>query len=191
VSGSHDKSNTCALAVFFCLGTLDENEAWRFRQHLLDGCGSCTAELDATEEIVTMLGYATEPREPSPILRERIIDAIVEPPSPALRPTYAGEERLWKQHEIPGVSVRPLHVDERAREVVMLVRAEPGARYPGHGHAALEEMFMLEGELRFGATTYGPGDYIRSECGSIHGSSETPGGCMFLLRASLDNEVAY
>jgi hypothetical protein len=52
-------------------------------------------------------------------------------------------------------------------------------------------MFMLEGELRFGDTTYRAGDYIRSEAGSVHGSSETAGGCMFLLRASLDNEPRY
>jgi anti-sigma factor ChrR (cupin superfamily) len=82
-----------------------------------------------------------------------------------------------------------LHVDRDAREVVMLVRAVPGARYPVHRHKATEEMFMLDGELDFEGTVYRAGDFIRSAEGSLHASSETRTGCMFLIRASLDNEV--
>jgi putative transcriptional regulator len=73
----------------------------------------------------------------------------------------------------------------------MLVRAEKGVTYPSHRHVEDEEMFMLAGELRFGEKVYRAGDYIRSERGSVHSSSETLTGCMFLIRASLDNELLY
>ena len=71
----------------------------------------------------------------------------------------------------------------------MLVRARPDSRYPMHHHAASEDMFMLRGELRLDGTTYRPGDFIRSVRGSEHGVGETPGGCMFLMRGSIDDLV--
>jgi anti-sigma factor ChrR (cupin superfamily) len=184
-----DDPDVCELAGLYSLGALDAADAWRFRAHLLDGCGACRDEVAAFEDVAVALAYAAAPVAPSPILRERVLDAIAEPAAQTAEPPFVGPAGDWEPYAIPGVTVRRLFRDEANRQTVMLVRAEPGVRYPAHRHAALEEMFMLEGELRFGETVYRPGDYIRSECGSLHGSSETLGGCMFLIRASLDNEL--
>lgn len=188
MSWSHDIDDACDLAALYSLGALDAGDVWRFRAHLLDGCVSCEEDLESFEVVAGSLAYAGAAASPSPILRDRLFDAISE--SNGLE-EFASVEAAsdWEPYKIPGISIRRLHVDERTREAVLLVRAMPGVRYPSHRHAGVEEMFMLEGELRFGDRVYRPGDYVRSDSGSIHVSSETQSGCMFLLRASLDNEL--
>ncbi len=190
MSWSHDIDDACDLAALYSLGALDAGDVWRFREHLLDGCVSCVEDLDSFEVVAGSLAYAGTTTSPSPILRDRLFDAIAETGVADERPSLEAVGD-WEPYKIPGISIRRLHVDEQAREAVLLVRAMPGVRYPRHRHAGVEEMFMLEGELRFGDTIYRPGDYVRSDSGSIHGSSETLGGCMFLLRASLDNELLF
>lgn len=104
------------------------------------------------------------------------------------RLTVRGRDLDWQPYRVPGVSVAPLYVDLAKREVTALLKAEPGAVYPIHRHAAPEEIYMLDGDLRIDGEVYGAGDYIRSRQGTVHEPSETVGGCMFLVRTSLDDE---
>jgi anti-sigma factor ChrR (cupin superfamily) len=177
----------CQFAALYSLGALEEPDEWRFKEHLLDGCGACAREVAQFESVGNLLAYAAPAVAPPPILRDRVIDAVAEPESRIER--LAGPSAEWQRYSVPGISYRQLHVDRQAREVVMLVRAVPGARYPVHRHASAEDMFMLEGELDFEGTVYRAGDFIRSAEGSLHAASETRTGCMFLIRASLDDEV--
>ncbi|MGI0484227.1 cupin domain-containing protein [Pantanalinema rosaneae CENA516] len=80
-----------------------------------------------------------------------------------------------------------VHRDEVKRELAGFLRAEPGVRYPFHRHAAIEEIFMLEGDLVVGDEVYGAGDYIRSHPGSSH-APYTNGGCRFFFHTSIDDE---
>lgn len=104
------------------------------------------------------------------------------------RLTVRGRDLDWQPYRVPGVSVAPLYVDLAKREVTALLKAEPGAVYPIHRHAAPEEIYMLDGDLRIDGEVYSAGDYIRSRQGTVHEPSETVGGCMFLVRTSLDDE---
>lgn len=189
----------CELVSLGGLGALDGNDVWRFREHLLE-CPGCRAELEMDDGVVAMLAYAAEPVAPSPILRFRLFDEIQGRSKPAADQPHDRSKPMthevpydaasgWKPYPIPGVAYRRLHVDKVKGEILMLVRAEAGSSYPTHNHSALEEMFMLEGELDFSGTVYKAGDYIRSECGSTHAASETRTGCMFLLRASLQDQM--
>lgn len=187
---THDASATiCELAPMYVLGTLDEQDAWLFQEHLLDGCRACRIELDEAQAVVDLLAVEPEPHEPSPILRDRLMDAIRgESSAPPNVPLWFEERGPWQPHDVPGIDVRPLHVDRATREVVMLVRARAGAKYPMHRHAAPEDLFMLRGELAIDGAVYKPGDFVRSDGGTCHGIGETSTGCMFLMRASLDDE---
>ncbi|WP_431655780.1 cupin domain-containing protein [Pantanalinema rosaneae] len=93
----------------------------------------------------------------------------------------------WTPHATPGVTVAIVHRDEVKRELAGFLRAEPGVRYPFHRHAAIEEIFMLEGDLVVGDEVYGAGDYIRSHPGSSH-APYTNGGCRFFFHTSIDDE---
>jgi anti-sigma factor ChrR (cupin superfamily) len=104
------------------------------------------------------------------------------------RLTVRGRDLDWQPYRVPGVSVAPLYVDLTKREVTALIKAKPGATYPIHRHAAPEEIYMLEGDLRIDGEVYSAGDYIRSRPGTVHEPSATVGGCMLLVRTSLDDE---
>jgi hypothetical protein len=104
------------------------------------------------------------------------------------RITVDPQSLIWQPHRVPGVMVAPLYVDLKKREVTALIRAEPGIRYPSHRHAAVEEIFMLEGDLVIGDDVYGPGHYIRSSPESVHELATSVGGCMLLVRTSLNDE---
>jgi quercetin dioxygenase-like cupin family protein len=186
----------CEMAALYALGALDGDDLWRYSAHLVGGCDACEWELAAFDDVAEALASIVEPVRPAPILRDRLLDRVrgVDYEHDTLEElarsaAVEGSEEQWQPHRIPGVEVKTLFVDEAKREAVMLVRAAAGVRYPSHRHAAFEDMFMLAGELRFGDRVYAAGDYIRSECGSIHEPSETRTGCMFLLRGSLDNEL--
>ncbi|RMF68736.1 MAG: anti-sigma factor [Cyanobacteria bacterium J069] len=99
-----------------------------------------------------------------------------------------GRDLNWQPYRVPGVLVSPLYVDLAKREVTALLKAEAGAVYPVHRHASPEEIYMLDGDLTIDGELYTAGDYIRSRQGSVHEPSTTMGGCMFLVRTSLDDE---
>lgn len=185
MSAYRDSDDACGLAALYSLGALHGDELWEFREHLA-GCGDCADELDGFDAVTAELGFAADSVSPSPILRDRLLDAITEAGEPAPSPfDRPGDE--WRETASPGVRFRVVSVDEVERRVLAVVRADAGAVYRRHRHAGLEEMFMLEGDLRFGERVYVAGDYVRSEGGSEHETSETRGGCSFLLRASLDD----
>ena len=71
----------------------------------------------------------------------------------------------------------------------VLVRMEPGARLPRHRHTRIEELFLLSGDLHLHDRVMHAGDYCRADLGSIHDSSYTEDGDMFLLMASPENQI--
>jgi anti-sigma factor ChrR (cupin superfamily) len=100
----------------------------------------------------------------------------------------AGEGE-WEPTAAPGVKARTLHVDPARRYVTMLIRMEPGASYPGHRHADIEECYVLEGDLRVGGERLGAGDYQRADARSCHGVQSTEKGCLLLIVSSQEDEI--
>lgn len=188
-----EHSTLCELASLYVLDALDRSDAGVFERHLSEGCHICSAEVDGLRFAARSLAFAAAPAEPSPALRDRVLGSVRES---AAAPAVAGRERLdfeeqgrWKPYSAPGIEYRLLHFDKADRNVVVLVRAQPGAQYPIHGHSAQEQMFMLRGDLTLDGTTYRAGDFIHSEKGSSHGAADTTKGCMFLMRGSIDDLV--
>jgi anti-sigma factor ChrR (cupin superfamily) len=93
------------------------------------------------------------------------------------------QEPAWED-VAPGISCQLLANDEERHIVSMLVRLAPGAEYPPHQHAGLEELHLLEGELWIDERKLYPGDYNRAEhpTGDKRVWSET--GCMCVLVTS-------
>ena len=71
----------------------------------------------------------------------------------------------------------------------MLVRLAPRAEYPPHRHAGVEELHLLHGELMIDAKKLYPGDYIRSEAGSVDRRIWTETGCTCVLITSTSDVV--
>jgi anti-sigma factor ChrR (cupin superfamily) len=66
----------------------------------------------------------------------------------------------------------------------MLIRLAPGAAYPPHRHAGIEELYLLDGELTVDDRKLYPGDYIRAEPGTADHRVWSESGCTGVLLTS-------
>lgn len=81
---------------------------------------------------------------------------------------------------VSGVAVKVLRRDPAAdRAPTILLKFDPGASYPVHRHPGGEELFVLEGDLDVGGRSLGPGDYLFTPPGGVHGV-RSRGGCVLL-----------
>lgn len=80
----------------------------------------------------------------------------------------------------PGVQSKVLHDDGRTRS--FLLKLEPGARLPAHGHAAEEACVVLEGAVQLGDLEVRAGDFHLALAGSVHGEVTTRTGALLFLR---------
>jgi hypothetical protein len=62
----------------------------------------------------------------------------------------------------PGIECKLLATDAERHRVSMLVRLAPGARYPAHTHAGVEELHLLDGQLWIDERKLFPGLQLRS-----------------------------
>lgn len=80
-----------------------------------------------------------------------------------------------------GIFVKVLRMDESTqRPPTFLLRFEAGASYPLHNHPRGEEIFVLEGEIRFGSDHLKAGDYLYTAPGITH-SAFSKTGCTMLF----------
>jgi anti-sigma factor ChrR (cupin superfamily) len=88
-----------------------------------------------------------------------------------------------------GVYAKQLYVDVERDRVTMLVRMDAGASYVPHRHAAPEQCFVLEGDIREGDDVFRAGDFQCVARGSTHGAQTTESGCLLLIVSSLHDEL--
>lgn len=187
----------CELAPLYALDLLSEEERAWVDQQLIE-CPELAQELTEYQTAAATIPYSSPTVEMAADLKARLFDRLgldspltVEETTPPL-PFFSvrSQDVNWQPHtRVAGVSIARLHIDPIKREVVGLLRAEPGVRYPFHIHATGEEIYMLQGDLVIENQVYGAGDYIRSPGGSNH-TPHTNGGCMFFYRTSMDDEYA-
>ncbi len=113
------------------------------------------------------------------IERVRVAQAMT---AHALRAT----EGAWKP-VIPGIEVKTLFYDARASTVSFLLRAQPGASLPAHGHRIYEECLVLEGEFTMGGLTWCAGDFLTGHPGEQHPLATTRAGVLVYLRGAADD----
>lgn len=101
----------------------------------------------------------------------------------------AGDVGLWEPIGIPGIEVKRLAVDPARRTATMLVRMAAGTSYPPHRHAAVEECFVLSGDLRVGERELCAGDFQVSQTDSVHPVQSTREGCVLYISSSQDDEL--
>lgn len=134
--------------------------------------------------------------EPPSGMREVAEDAAASPQARLARRIAAQGRReplaprpaQWKEpawaEVAPGISVKLLATDTDQHIVSMLVRLAPGAAYPAHTHAGLEELHLLEGELWIDDRKLYPGDYNRAPPGTGDKRVWSEAGCTCVLVTS-------
>ena len=157
----------------------------------LSACAECREELDWLRAVSDALVYwPTDLVRPSAPLWDRLARRILAearvPPDRAARQAWTEPE--WKE-AAPGISVQLLAIDPEKDRVSMLVRLAPGAHYPPHRHAGVEELHLLSGELVVDEKKLFPGGYLRSESGSADQLVWSETGCTCFLTTSVRDEL--
>ena len=73
---------------------------------------------------------------------------------------------------------------EERKRISMVVRLAPGAEYPPHEHAGVEELHLLDGELWIDERKLYPGDYNRADPGTADKRVWSETGCTCVLITS-------
>jgi DNA-directed RNA polymerase specialized sigma24 family protein len=155
----------------------------------------------------SVVGWIMNQARSRPIDRLRFDGAFVSWHTDVLRPTESLWDRLaqriaaetgqarvlpapqpraeadWEQ-AAPGLSYKVLAADTEKDRVSLLVRLAPGAHYPPHRHAGVEELYLLDGELWIDDKRLFPGDYNRAEAGTADQRVWSETGCACLLLTS-------
>ena len=88
-----------------------------------------------------------------------------------------------------GLYVKVLRFDKtHQRPPTFLLKFEAGASYPNHNHPAGEEVYVLEGEVRFGAAQLQVGDFLYTPPNATH-SVYSKTGCVMLFVVPEEVEV--
>jgi anti-sigma factor ChrR (cupin superfamily) len=172
---------TCAYAA----QALAASEVTAAEAHIAS-CPDCQRELESLRPVVDrFVSWPTDVLRPTTSLRARLALRIAEETGkpPVLPP--ARQEQIWSEPEweqvAPGIECKLLAADAERHRVSMLVRLAPGASYPAHTHAGVEELHLLDGELWIDARKLVPGDYNYGAPGASDERVWSETGCTCLL----------
>lgn len=87
----------------------------------------------------------------------------------------------WKATGVRGVRFRTLVADRSHNRRTILLQMDPGTALPDHGHAGLEEVFVVSGDLSIGDEHLEAGDYFRVPPGVEHGTPRSKNGCTAII----------
>jgi anti-sigma factor ChrR (cupin superfamily) len=132
-------------------------------------------ELTVLDEIVA---GSIVPVDPPPALRGRILAAVGETPQNTT--TVRANEGHWLRL-VPGVTVKPLMIDEARGTATFLMTLQPGSRVGGHDHSGPEDSFVISGSCHIGPTYLAQGDFHHADAGTHHGEILSEEGCVLLL----------
>jgi anti-sigma factor ChrR (cupin superfamily) len=178
------------LVFLYALQALPSNEVAEVGAHIA-ACAECRHEIETLRPILdAFLDWPTDVLRPPAPLWDRLAKRIAE--ETGGEPVALSPER-WVEPQWtlagPGISYKVLATDTEQNRVSMLVRLAPGAEYPPHRHAGIEELYLLHGELIVDDRKLFAGDYLRGEAGGVdhHVWSET--GCTCILLTSTDDTL--
>lgn len=172
------------LVSVHALHLLESNAAAAMEAHLT-ACPECTREMDRLRPILDAFGVHSIELRPALTLWGRLTVRIAaesgsEPVIPA---ATQWAEPEWEE-PAPGISCKLLATDMEHNRLTMLVRLAPGAEYPPHTHAGVEELHLLQGELWIDERKLYPGDYNHAEPGTSDRRVWSETGCTCVLITS-------
>ena len=172
---------TCASAV----RALSASELVSVEAHIA-GCGRCRRELASLRPVVDrFVLWPIDVLRPTTSLQARLSLRIAAETGKqaVLPPEWQWSEPDWEQ-VAPGIECKLLATDGARHRVSMLVRLAPGARYPAHTHAGVEELHLLDGELWIDERKLRPGDYNYGAPGASDERVWSETGCTCVLVTS-------
>ena len=185
---SHSRCERAELACACALQILATNEVAAVEAHIAS-CPDCQRELESLRPVVdSFVAWPTDVLRPTASLQARLALRIAEEdgkePVPPPAPRWSEPE--WEK-VAPGIECKLLATDTEGHLVSMLVRLAPGASYPAHTHAGVEELHLLDGKLWIDERQLLPGDYYYAELGTADERVWSATGCTCLLVTSTND----
>ena len=152
-------------------------------------CPDCRRELESLRPVVDrFVSWPTDVLRPTTSLQARLARRIAEETGkePVLPPQQQWSEPEWEQ-VAPGIECKLLATDIERHRVSMLVRLAPGASYPAHTHAGVEELHLLDGELWIDEKKLVPGDYNYGAPGAGDERVWSERGCTCVIVTSTED----
>jgi anti-sigma factor RsiW len=181
----------CAQSELVCayaLRALPASEAAATEAHIAI-CLECQRELESLRPVVErFVSWPTDVLRPTAPLHARLAHRIADEigKEPVLPTTPRWIEPEWEQ-VAPGIECKLLASDTERDRVSMLVRLAPGASYPAHTHAGIEELHLLDGELWIDGRKLLPGDYNYGAAGTGDDRVWSETGCTCVLVTSTND----
>src|ERR1041384_2545522 len=180
--------NTCELSDITCAWVaqaLTSSESAVAEAHIAS-CSDCRREVESLRPVLDwFVSWPADVLRPTTSLQARLALRIAEETGeqPALPLAPQWSEPEWEQ-VAPGIECKLLATDTERHRVSMLVRLAPGATYPAHTHAGVEELHLLDGELWIDERKLFPGDYNYGAPGTGDERVWSETGCTCLLVTS-------
>jgi anti-sigma factor ChrR (cupin superfamily) len=172
---------TCAYAA----QALSASEAAAAEAHIAS-CPDCRRELDSLRPVIDrFVSWPTDILRPAASLQGRLARRIAEETGTQAvsPPARRWSEPEWEQ-VAPGIECKLFATDTERHRISMLVRLAPGASYPPHTHAGVEELHLLDGELWIDERKLFPGDYNYGAPGAGDERVWSETGCTCVLVTS-------
>jgi anti-sigma factor ChrR (cupin superfamily) len=172
---------TCAYAAHALAGS----EAAAAEAHIA-ACPDCQREVESLRPVVNrFVSWPTDVLRPTTALQARLALRLAkETGTPLVLPSASRwSEPEWEQ-VAPGIECKLLATDTERHRVSMLVRLASVASYPGHRHAGVEELHLLDGELWIDERKLFPGDYYEATPGTSDERVWSETGCTCVLITS-------
>jgi anti-sigma factor ChrR (cupin superfamily) len=185
--------NPCAQSEITCAyaaQALAPSEIAAAEAHIA-ACPDCERELGSLRPVVNrFVSWPTDVLRPAASLQARLARRIAEETghAPVPPPAPQWSEPEWEQ-VAPGIQCKLLAGDTERQRVSMLVRLAPGASYPPHTHAGVEELHLLDGELWINGRKLVPGDYNYGAPGALDESVWSETGCTCVLVTSTEDTL--
>jgi anti-sigma factor ChrR (cupin superfamily) len=184
------RCETAERACAYALQVLPAGEVAAIQAHIA-ACPDCRRELESLRPVVDrFVAWPTDVLRPTTSLQARLACRIAEETGkpPVLPSQRQWLEPAWEQ-VAPGIECKLLATDTERHRVSMLVRLAPGASYPGHTHAGVEELHLLDGELWIDERKLCPGDYNYGAPGTGDDRVWSETGCTCVLITSIQDTL--
>jgi anti-sigma factor ChrR (cupin superfamily) len=155
-----DRCEFAEVTFSYALQSLPAGDMSAMNAHVAT-CSECQQTLASLKPMLQhLVCWSTDVLRPPTDLRPRLAARIAGEPGTV---AWRAPQRPWREPDweavAPGIECKLLSTDSERHRVSMLVRLAPGARYPAHTHAGVEELHLLDGELWIDGRKLVPGDY--------------------------------
>jgi quercetin dioxygenase-like cupin family protein len=168
------------LALADAIGALDPDERRDLEARVAALPPDVRAEVAHLYDASVEIAWSAIGESPSPGVRDALVARISAPSNH----TISAADGAWGATAVPGVRMKILAIDRARDRVTMLVRGEPGARYPAHRHSGPEECYVISGSLIVEGQLLRAGDFHYAEGESDHAEMWTDEGMEVLLVAA-------